>query len=100
MLRVSAIGYENYMHPFRVSNNTNLGTLRINPGVTSLGEVTVAAERPLYAMEGEKLLIPINMKDGSLICIFKVTASKQSQICSMRRTLPKSRELKHGTPFL
>lgn len=60
VLRVSAIGYENYLHPFRVSNNTNLGTLRINPGTTTLGEVTVAAERPLYAMEGEKLIYNVS----------------------------------------
>ncbi len=60
VLRVSAIGYENYLHPFTVTNNTNLGTLRINPGVTSLGEVTVAAERPLYAMEGEKLIYNVS----------------------------------------
>ena len=60
VLRVSAIGYESYMHPFTVTNNTNLGTLRINPGVTSLGEVTVAAERPLYAMEGEKMIYNVS----------------------------------------
>ncbi len=60
LLRVSAIGYESYTVPFRVENNTNLGVLRINPGVTSLGEVTVAAERPLYAMEGEKLIYNVS----------------------------------------
>ena len=60
VLRVSAIGYESYLHPFHVTNNTNLGTLRINPGVTALGEVTVAAERPLYAMEGEKLIYNVS----------------------------------------
>ena len=60
VLRVSAIGYESYTHPFKVTNNTNLGTLRINPGVTALGEVTVAAERPLYAMEGEKLIYNVS----------------------------------------
>ena len=60
LLRVSAIGYETYSMPFTVTNNTNLGTLRINPGVTSLGEVTVAAERPLYAMEGEKLIYNVS----------------------------------------
>ena len=60
VLRVSAIGYENFLHPFHVSNNTDLGTLRINPGVTALGEVTVAAERPLYAMEGEKLIYNVS----------------------------------------
>ena len=60
ILRVSAIGYESFALPFHVTNNTNLGTLRINPGVTSLGEVTVAAERPLYAMEGEKLIYNVS----------------------------------------
>ena len=60
LLRVSAIGYENYTMPFNVTNNTNLGTIRLNPGVTSLGEVTVAAERPLYAMEGEKLIYNVS----------------------------------------
>ena len=60
VLRVSAIGYENYLHPFKVTNNTNLGTLRINPGVTALSEVTVAAERPIYAMEGEKLIYNVS----------------------------------------
>ncbi len=60
LLRVSAIGYETYSTPFAVANNTNLGVLLINPGVTSLGEVTVAAERPLYAMEGEKLIYNVS----------------------------------------
>ena len=60
VLRVSAIGYEYYTKPFKVINNTNLGTIRLNPGVTSLGEVTVAAERPLYAMEGEKLIYNVS----------------------------------------
>ena len=60
VLRVSAIGYENYTMPFKVTNNTNLGTIRLNPGVTALGEVTVAAERPIYAMEGEKLIYNVS----------------------------------------
>ena len=56
LLRVSAIGYENFMKPFRVSNNTDLGTLNLQSGMISLGEVTVSAERPIYAMDGEKLV--------------------------------------------
>ena len=56
LLRVSAIGYENFIQSFRVSNNTDLGTLRLKPGMISLGEVTVSAERPIYAMDGEKLV--------------------------------------------
>ena len=60
LLRVSAIGYENFVQPFNVKNNTDLGTLRIKEGVTTLGEVTVAAERPIYAMEGEKLIYNVS----------------------------------------
>ena len=60
LLRVSAIGYENYTMPFNVTNNTNLGTLRIKPGVISLNEVTVSAEKPLYAMDGEKLVYNVS----------------------------------------
>ena len=60
LLRVSAIGYQNFTLPFNVTNNTNLGTLRIQPGVASLNEVTVTAERPLYAMDGEKLVYNVS----------------------------------------
>ena len=56
LLRVSAIGYENFVKPFHVSNNTDLGTLSLKSGMISLGEVTVSAERPIYAMDGEKLV--------------------------------------------
>ena len=60
LLRVSAFGYENFILPFNVTNNTNLGTLRIKQGVTSLNEVTVTAEKPLYAMDGEKLVYNVS----------------------------------------
>ena len=60
LLRVSAIGYENFSLPFRVSNNTDLGTIRLKKGVISLDEVTVSAEKPLYAMDGEKLIYNVS----------------------------------------
>ncbi|MBR4148204.1 MAG: TonB-dependent receptor [Bacteroidales bacterium] len=60
LLRVSAIGYENFILPFNVTNNTDLGTLRIKQGVTSLNEVTVTAEKPIYAMDGEKLVYNVS----------------------------------------
>jgi len=60
ILRISAIGYENFVLPFHVRNNTDLGTLRIKPGVTSLEEVTVTAEKPIYAMDGEKLVYNVS----------------------------------------
>ena len=60
VLRVSAIGYETFNLPFNVVNNTDLGVLRIKQGVTSLNEVTVTAEKPLYAMDGEKLVYNVS----------------------------------------
>lgn len=56
LLRVSAIGYVNIYYPFTVSNNTALGTIKLVPGATTLKEVKVTASRPLYAMDGEKLI--------------------------------------------
>lgn len=55
-LRVSAIGYKNTLIPFSVKNNTPLGTIKIAPGATQLKEVQVTAARPLYAMDGEKMI--------------------------------------------
>lgn len=60
LLRVSAIGYQNRLVPFRVSNNTALGTLRLKPGATTLSEVKITAEKPLYAMDGEKLVYNVS----------------------------------------
>ena len=60
VLRISAIGYGNRSIPFRVSNNTDLGVIRMVESSTALNEVTVTAERPLYAMEGEKLVYNVS----------------------------------------
>ena len=60
LLRVSAIGYETFSFPFTVTNNTNLGVLRVKPGVISLNEVTVTGEKPIYAMDGEKLVYNVS----------------------------------------
>ena len=60
VLRVSAIGYGNRAIPFHVSNNTDLGVIRLMESSTALNEVTVTAERPLYAMEGEKLIYNVS----------------------------------------
>lgn len=55
-LRVSAIGYKNIYYPFTVTNNTSLGVIKLAPGATTLTEVKVTASRPLYAMDGEKMI--------------------------------------------
>ena len=56
ILRISAIGYQNKMIPFHVSNNTALGTIRMKPGATTLQEVVITDQKPLYAMDGEKMI--------------------------------------------
>ncbi len=60
LLRVSAIGYKNTLVPFTVSNNTALGTILLAPGATQLKEVKITATRPLYAMEGEKMIYNVS----------------------------------------
>ena len=60
LLRISAIGYQNRLIPFRVTNNTALGTLRLKPGATTLQEVQITAEKPLYAMDGEKMIYNVS----------------------------------------
>ena len=60
LLRVSAIGYQNRLIPFHVSNNTALGTIRLVPGATTLSEVAISAEKPLYAMDGEKMIYNVS----------------------------------------
>jgi hypothetical protein len=60
LLRISAIGYQNRMVPFKVENNTALGTLRLKPGATTLDAVEISAERPLYAMDGEKMIYNVS----------------------------------------
>ena len=60
VLRVSAIGYGNRAIPFRVSNNTDLGVIKMVESSTSLNEVTITAEKPIYAMEGEKLVYNVS----------------------------------------
>lgn len=60
VLRISAIGYGNRAIPFRVTNNTDLGVIKMVESSTALNEVTITAERPLYAMEGEKLVYNVS----------------------------------------
>ena len=60
LLRVTAIGYRNLLVPFKVENNTALGTLRVMPGATTLDAVEITAEKPLYAMDGEKMIYNVS----------------------------------------
>ncbi|MBR1849983.1 MAG: TonB-dependent receptor [Bacteroidales bacterium] len=60
LLRVSAIGYQNQLFALRVTNNTAMGTLLIKPGATTLREVTITEKKPLYAMDGEKMVYNVS----------------------------------------
>ena len=60
LLRVTDIGYESLMHPFHVENNTDIGILKLHEGSITLDAVVVTAEKPIYAMEGEKLIYNVS----------------------------------------
>ena len=60
LLRITAIGYQNRLIPFRVENNTALGTFKMKPGATTLKEVSITAAKPLYAMDGEKMIYNVS----------------------------------------
>jgi len=65
ILRVWFFNYNPLHVPFTVKNNTNLGTIRLMPISTELGEVTIKTEKPVYAMEGEKLVYNVS-EDASI----------------------------------
>ena len=60
LLRITAIGYQNRLVPFKVENNTALGTLKVKAGATTLDAVEITAEKPIYAMDGEKLIYNVS----------------------------------------
>ena len=60
LLRIWTFNYTPRLVPFKVSNNTNLGTIRLMPISTSLGEGTIKSEKPIYAMDGEKLVYNVS----------------------------------------
>ena len=53
-LVVYFVGYENHEQLLDVSKNVDLGVIKIKPGTTTIGEVVVKGERPLFAVDGEK----------------------------------------------
>ena len=60
LLRVSYVGYKTLYKYFKVENNTALGTILLHQASTLMKEVTVTAERPLYAMDGEKMIYNVS----------------------------------------
>lgn len=55
-MRISSVGYQRVFRRIKVENNTALGVILLKPGATTLDAVTITAERPLYALDGEKLI--------------------------------------------
>ena len=60
ILRATYIGYQKRMIPFHVDNNTALGVIKLKPGAVLMKEVTISADRPLYAMDGEKMIYNVS----------------------------------------
>ena len=65
ILRVWCFNYTPRHIPFTVKNNTNLDVIRLAPISTTLGEVTIKSEKPIYAMDGEKLVYNVS-EDASI----------------------------------
>jgi len=65
ILRIWTFNYTPRHIPFTVKNNTNLDIIRLMPISTTLGEVTIKSEKPLYAMDGEKLIYNVS-EDASI----------------------------------
>ena len=59
-MRISYVGYQSMFRPVAVNNNTALGTLFLKPGAHTLKGVNITAEKPLYAMEGEKMIYNVS----------------------------------------
>ena len=56
LLRISYVGYPTRFIPVSVTNNTALGVINMKPGASVLKTVTIKAARPLYAVDGEKMV--------------------------------------------
>ena len=53
LLQASFVGYETYLKPLELLDNLDNMEIRLTGG-TTLQEVSVVADKPLYAMDGEK----------------------------------------------
>ncbi len=68
-LLVSAVGYETLWKPIEVKNNTALGIIKMKQGAAMLDAVEITAARPMFAMEGEKMIYNVaedpSVQDGT-----------------------------------
>ena len=60
ILQITAIGYENYKNVLDVTEDINLGTIKMHEGAVRLDEVVIVESKPLFANEGEKTLYNVS----------------------------------------
>jgi len=60
ILQITAIGYENYKRILEVSEDIDLGVIKMNEGSVRLDEVVIIDKKPLFANEGEKTLYNVS----------------------------------------
>ena len=68
-LQISSVGYETRRVPFSLSNNMSMGIIKLKPGAALLEAVNITAEKPMFAMEGEKMIYNVSqdpsVQDGT-----------------------------------
>ncbi len=60
ILQITAIGYENYKNVLDVTEDVDLGVIRMNEGAVRLDEVVITEKKPLFANDGEKTLYNVS----------------------------------------
>lgn len=60
ILQVTAIGYENIKQILDVTDNMDLGIIKMYEGAVKLDEVIITEKKPLFANEGEKTLYNVS----------------------------------------
>ena len=60
ILQVTAIGYENIKQILDVTENIDLGIIKMYEGAVKLDEVVITEKKPLFANEGEKTLYNVS----------------------------------------
>ena len=60
ILQITAIGYENYKNVFELTEDLDLGIIKMHEGAVRLDEVVIVEKKPLFANEGEKTLYNVS----------------------------------------
>ena len=60
ILQITAIGYENYKNVLNITEDVDLGIIKMNEGAVRLDEVVIIEKKPLFANEGEKTLYNVS----------------------------------------